>query len=65
MPPTPRLNADFYWECPACRRPFPRPDQAAECPCPSPKAPAATIAAPLVRCAELPMWDGHPVALTG
>ena len=64
MPPTPRLNADFHWECPACRRPFRRPDQAAQCPCPSPKTPA-TIVAPLVRCAELSMWDGHSVALTG
>ena len=32
--------------------------------CPSPKAPA-TIVAPLVRCADLAMWDGHAVALTG
>ena len=64
MPLAPRLNADFYWECPACRRPFRRPEQAAECPCPSPKAPAA-IVAPLVRCTDLPMWDGHAVALTG
>jgi hypothetical protein len=64
MPPAPRLNADFYWEYPACHRPFPRPEQAAECPCPSPKTPAA-IVAPLVRSAELPLWDGHAVALTG
>jgi hypothetical protein len=64
MPPTPRLNAAFYWECPACHRPFPRPEQAAECPCPSPKAPT-TIVAPLVRSTELPMWEGHLVALTG
>ena len=64
MPPAPRLNADFAWECPACHRSFRRPEQAARCPCPSPKRPAA-IVAPLVRCGELPMWDGHLVALTG
>jgi hypothetical protein len=34
-------------------------------PCPRPDAPAATIAAPLVRCPDLAMFDGHPLALTG
>jgi hypothetical protein len=64
MPPAPRLNADFYWECPACRRPFPKPDQAAQCPCPRPERPP-TVAAPLVRCSELPAFNEHPLALTG
>ena len=64
MTPTPRLNREFFWECPACRRPYPKPDQAARCPCPRPERPPVLIA-PLVRCAELPMFDGHPVALTG
>jgi hypothetical protein len=64
MPPAPRLNADFYWQCPACHRPFRRPDQAAQCPCPSKQTPAAAIVAPLVRCLDLAMFDGHAVALT-
>ena len=64
MPPAPRLNADFHWECPACRRPFRKPDQAAQCPCPSKQTPPAAIVAPLVRCLDLAMFDGHAVALT-
>lgn len=44
---TPRLNADFFWECPTCRRPFPRPD----------------AAAPLVRCATFHLGRTVPVAL--
>jgi hypothetical protein len=31
--------------------------------CPAKKPP--TVAAPLVRCSELPMFDGHALALTG
>ena len=64
LSPTPRLNADFFWECPACRRPYRNPQHAAECPCPRPQQPPALVA-PLVRCSELPAFDGHPLALTG
>jgi hypothetical protein len=63
MPPILPLDAEFCWECPACHRTFRQPDEAAQCPCPIQKTPA--IVAPLVRCPEFPMWDGHPVALTG
>ena len=63
MSPTPRLNPDFLWECPACRRPYRNPQEAARCPCPSQNH--RTVVAPLVRCSELPMWEGHPLALTG
>ena len=62
MPSTPTLDADFSWACPACHRLYGQPQRAAQCPCPSQKTLA--IVAPLVRCTELPMWDGHPVALT-
>ena len=54
IPPTPRLNADFAGECPACNRRCGQPQRAAECPCPNRKSPAA-IVAPLVCCGELPM----------
>ena len=64
MPPTPRLNADFCWECPACRRPFLRPDQAAHCPCPKPKR-VRRHHRPLGPLRRTSIWDGHPVALTG
>ena len=64
MSRTPRLNPDFLWECPACRRPYPRPDAAAQCSCPSERD-RRTVIAPLVRYAELSMWEGHPLALTG
>jgi len=64
MSRAPRLTPEFFWECPACRRPFPKPDQAAQCPCPGLERPP-TLIAPLVRCAELPGLEGHPVALTG
>jgi hypothetical protein len=63
MPPTLRLNAEFFWECPTCRRAFARPETAAQCHRP-PKEPP-TVAAPLVRWSELAMWEGHPLALTG
>jgi hypothetical protein len=63
MRPAPRLNAEFFWECPTCRRAFTRPETAAQCHRP-PKEPA-TVAAPLVRCLELAMFDGHALALTG
>ena len=63
MPPAPRLNAEFLWECPVCHRPYRNPQRAADCACPAKKP--LTVAAPLVRCAELPMFDGHPLALTG
>ena len=64
MPPAPRLNAEFYWECPTCRRAFARPETAARCHRP-PEGDLPTVAAPLVRCLELAMFDGHPIALTG
>ena len=63
MPPAPRLNAEFYWECPTCHRAFARPETAAQCHRPAKEPP--TVAAPLVRCLDLAMFDGHPVALTG
>jgi hypothetical protein len=63
MPPAPRLNAEFFWECPTCRRAFARPENAAQCHRPSKEPP--TVAAPLVRWSELAMWEGHPLALTG
>ena len=63
MNPRPRLNADFRWECPACHRPYRHPQRAADCACPARKP--LTVAAPLVRCSELPMFDGHALALTG
>lgn len=66
MPPTPRLKRPTSpGNAPPAAALFGGPTKPRECPCPSPKAPAATIVAPLVRCAELAMWDGHPVALTG
>jgi hypothetical protein len=58
------LNADFAWEYPACHRLYGQPQRAADCPCPNKKSPA-TIVAPLVRCPDLAMFDGHPLALTG
>jgi hypothetical protein len=64
MPPAPRLNAEFFWECPTCRRAFARPETAARCHRP-PEDDPPTVVAPLVRCLELAMWDGHPLALTG
>jgi hypothetical protein len=64
MPPAPRLNAEFYWECPTCRRAFARPETAARCHRP-PEGDPPTVAAPLVRSLELAMFDGHPLALTG
>jgi hypothetical protein len=63
MNPRPRLNADSLWECPACYRPYRHPQRAADCACPARKP--LTVAAPLVRCSELPMFDGHLLALTG
>ena len=63
MNPRPRLNAEFLWECPACHRPYRNPQRAADCGCPVKKP--LTVAAPLVRCAELPMFEGHLLALTG
>jgi hypothetical protein len=63
MPPAPRLNAEFLWECPVCHHPYRHPQRAADCACPAKKP--LTVAAPLVRCSELPMFDGHPLALTG
>ena len=63
MPPAPRLNAEFNWECPTCHRAFARPETAAQCHR-QPKEPP-TVAVPLVRWAELAMWEGHPLALTG
>ena len=62
MPLAPRLNADFLWECPGCHRPYRNPQRAADCACPAKKPP--TVVAPLVRCSELPMFDGHFLALT-
>jgi hypothetical protein len=62
MNPRPRLNADFLWECPVCHRPYRHPQRAADCACSAKKLP--TVAAPLVRCSELPMFDGHALALT-
>jgi hypothetical protein len=64
MPATRRLNAEFFWECPTCRRAFTRPETAAQCHRPAEDDPL-TMAAPLVRCSELPMFDGHFLALTG
>jgi len=64
MPPAPRLNAEFFWECPTCRRVFARPESAAQCHRP-PEGNSSTVAAPLVRWSELAMWEGHPLALTG
>jgi len=64
MPPTPHLNAEFFWGCPTCRRAFTRPETAARCHRP-PEGDPPTVAAPLVRCLELAMFDGHPLALTG
>ena len=63
MPPAPRLNAEFYWECPTCHRAFARPESAAQCHRPAKDPP--TVAAPLVRWSELAMFDGHALALTG
>jgi hypothetical protein len=62
MPPAPHLNAEFLWECPVCHRPYRHPQRAADCACPAKKP--LTVAAPLVRCSELPMFDGHLLALT-
>jgi hypothetical protein len=62
MPPAPRLNADFLWECSVCRRPYRHPQRAADCACPAKKP--LTVAAPLVRCSELPMFDVDLLALT-
>ena len=39
------------------------PQRAADCACPAKKP--LTVAAPLVRSSELPMFDGHALALTG
>jgi hypothetical protein len=64
MPPAPRLNAEFYWECPTCRRSFARLETAALCHR-TPEGDLPTVAAPLVRCLDLAMFDGHPLALTG
>jgi hypothetical protein len=64
MPPAPRLNAEFFWECPTCRRAFIRPETAARCHRP-PEDEPTTVAAPRVRCLDLAMFDGHPLALTG
>ena len=64
MSRTPRLNPDFLWECPACRRAYPRPEAATQCPCPSGPG-QRTVITPLVRYSELSMWEGHPLALTG
>jgi hypothetical protein len=61
---TSRLHPDFLWGCPSCRRPYPSPLAAADCH-PDPGETRRTVVAPLVRSAELPMWDGHPLALTG
>jgi hypothetical protein len=63
MPPTPRLNGEFFWECPACHRSFARPESAARCHRP-PEGDPPTVATPLVRCLGLAMFDGHPLALT-
>jgi hypothetical protein len=63
MNPRPRLNAEFLWECPACHRSYRHPQRAADCACPAKKP--STVAAPLVRWAELPMFDGHHLTLTG
>jgi hypothetical protein len=63
MPPAPRPNADFFWECPTCHRAFARPESAARCHRP-PEGDSPTVAAPLVRCLDLAMFDGHPLALT-
>lgn len=60
---TPRLNREFFWECPARRRFYRQPDAAAQCPCPG-EANRAVVA-PLVRSADLPLFDDHPLALTG
>ena len=62
MSRTPRLNPEFFWECPVCWRSYRQPDAAAQCPCPREHR---TVVAPLVRYAELSMWEGHPLALTG
>jgi hypothetical protein len=64
MPPAPRLNAEFFWECPTCRHAFARPENAARCHR-LPEGHPLTVAAPLVRCLELAMFDGHALALTG
>jgi hypothetical protein len=64
MPPAPRLNAEFFWECPTCHRAFARPENATRCHRP-PEGDLPTVAAPLVRCLDLAMFDGHPLALTG
>jgi len=63
MNPRPRFNADFLWECPICHRPYRNPQRAANCACPARKP--HTVAAPLVRCSELSMFDDHFLALTG
>src|SRR5918911_5602906 len=63
MPPAPRPNAEFYWECPTCHRAFARPETAACCHRPPEEPP--TVAAPLVRCLDLAMFDGHALVLTG
>ena len=54
-------HPDFLWGCPTCHHRYRDPQAAADCACPA-KQPA-TVAAPLVRCTELLMFD-H-LALTG
>ena len=61
---TPRLPSAFVWACPTCQRPYLSTLAAVACH-PDPSAKHPTVAAPLVRWAELPMWEGHPLALTG
>jgi len=63
MLPAPRLNAEFLWESPVCHRTYRHPQRAADRACPAKKP--LTVAAPLVRCSELPMFDGHLLVLTG
>ena len=45
-------------------RAFTRPETAARCHRP-PEGDPPTVATPLVRCLDLAMFDGHPLALTG
>ena len=54
MPPAPRLNAEFFWECPTCHRAFAWPETAARCHRP-PEGDLPTVAAPLMRCLDLAM----------
>ena len=61
MPPAPRLDAEFFWECATCRRVFARPETAAQCHRSLKEPPS--VAAPLVRCLDLAMFEGHPLAL--